>query len=340
MQVGLNAAYKGVLKSGRNYPTIAFDSNSTSFVSFSQQKYNKNIIIIEQQTMALLKLFEQDLFKALKHATLYPSMGHKESTEQYTLGIEDDLLTNDRFFLEELVAESAVIDNEAYMSFKSSIENTKYPMRPFYKTIARNLFTHIASIKSITTTSETGSADLGLNILNHDFKDTTKSVFQKLSVSFEKDEDNSEELLKELIEDLRKSDILVLMGLGRTEGSLNVLPPDLYTIWNSFQQNHHPKSKLTVGARALTKHSHRSSELFWGVCTGKEETKNAHALEILVKIINDCSWINIHTLPHQTYVLEMRSSAGYGLRWKHDGAVFRGFLEPQMENGHEMGWKH
>lgn len=43
--------------------------------------------------------------------------------------------------------------------------------------------------------------------------------------------------------------------------------------------------------------------------------------------------------------------AGYGARWlailsdsgsKNDRPVlkFRGFVEPMMENGHEVGWKH
>ena len=31
---------------------------------------------------------------------------------------------------------------------------------------------------------------------------------------------------------------------------------------------------------------------------------------------------------------------GYGVRWLHDGSEFRGFLEPQMEDGHLVGWRH
>ena len=31
---------------------------------------------------------------------------------------------------------------------------------------------------------------------------------------------------------------------------------------------------------------------------------------------------------------------GYGVRWTADGREFRGFLEPQMVNGHEVGWRH
>ena len=31
---------------------------------------------------------------------------------------------------------------------------------------------------------------------------------------------------------------------------------------------------------------------------------------------------------------------GYGVRWLADGSSFRGFLEPQMEDGHAVGWVH
>ena len=51
------------------------------------------------------------------------------------------------------------------------------------------------------------------------------------------------------------------------------------------------------------------------------------------------SWINIHGLPHEITIIELRVDKGYGIRWQIDG-MFRGFLEPQMEDGHEKGWRH
>ncbi len=39
-------------------------------------------------------------------------------------------------------------------------------------------------------------------------------------------------------------------------------------------------------------------------------------------------------------IYEVRNKEGYGVRWSLDGLQFRGFLEPQMENGHEKGWIH
>jgi hypothetical protein len=90
------------------------------------------------------------------------------------------------------------------------------------------------------------------------------------------------------------------------------------------------------------------------------KAKNERARSILCKISGDCVWMNIHTLPHDVHVFEIRNSLGYGARWTADGLVFfavfksisnplgnsahtqdfRGFLEPQMEDGHERGWRH
>jgi len=38
-------------------------------------------------------------------------------------------------------------------------------------------------------------------------------------------------------------------------------------------------------------------------------------------------------------IKKLRIDRGYGIRWQTD-AIFRGFLEPPMEDGHEKGWKH
>jgi len=40
------------------------------------------------------------------------------------------------------------------------------------------------------------------------------------------------------------------------------------------------------------------------------------------------------------YVIEARVKEGYGARWTADGKQFRGFLEPQMVDGHTAGWVH
>jgi hypothetical protein len=77
----------------------------------------------------------------------------------------------------------------------------------------------------------------------------------------------------------------------------------------------------------LCKHAGRSSEKFWGEPKGTELVKNAHAESLADKILNECVWINIHSLPKEDYIVECRIEAGYGIRWTIAG-VFRGFLEP------------
>jgi|LauGreDrversion4_2_1035121.scaffolds.fasta_scaffold4149743_1 hypothetical protein len=63
------------------------------------------------------------------------------------------------------------------------------------------------------------------------------------------------------------------------------------------------------------------------------------AEKILEKFLHECIWINIHSLPHEIPIVELRNELGYGIRWEING-VFRGFLEPQMKDGHDKGWKH
>ncbi|CAJ0635474.1 7096_t:CDS:2, partial [Entrophospora sp. SA101] len=63
----------------------------------------------------------------------------------------------------------------------------------------------------------------------------------------------------------------------------------------------------------LSKHSHRDkSTLFWGVCTGTESKKNEQANHVLAKIITNASWVNLHSLPHDILVYEIRNDLGYG----------------------------
>jgi len=76
----------------------------------------------------------------------------------------------------------------------------------------------------------------------------------------------------------------------------------------------------------------------------------------------DVAWINLHSMVHDTRVFEIRNSEGYGARWEIQDSntpssqsqdtissyasddkpktTFRGFLEPQMKDGHIKGWIH
>jgi len=136
--------------------------------------------------------------------------------------------------------------------------------------------------------------------------------------------------------------ILDIIGVRHTIGSIDIFPPPLGALVKSFYQVNKPSvSSLSVGARALSKHHHRDETvMFWGSCTGSEADKNMHACNILYKLLNDVAWVNSHLLPHNVKIFEIRCSQGYGARWSVNGTEFRGFLEPQMLDGHSSKWKH
>ena len=84
------------------------------------------------------------------------------------------------------------------------------------------------------------------------------------------------------------------------------------------------KSKLTVGAKALCKHSHRSvTESFWPGQGGKEIEKNQNAEKMLMLFLDECVWINIHLLPHNLVIIELRIDKGYGIRWQINDGMFK-----------------
>ncbi|KAI9309129.1 hypothetical protein BJ944DRAFT_54953 [Cunninghamella echinulata] len=133
----------------------------------------------------------------------------------------------------------------------------------------------------------------------------------------------------------------------------SIMPPSLNECMIAFttiykKQNTKGKKQqphtLTNGAKALSKHWHRDRETgFWGNCTGSDSTKNLYAVKVLFRIMTNAVWINMHSLPHDEIVYEIREINGYGARWttfNQNEWTFRGFLEPQMENGHEIGWVH
>ena len=83
-------------------------------------------------------------------------------------------------------------------------------------------------------------------------------------------------LVKDLLLNVGARGILTMLGHRKTAGSQDICWPPIYELKDSFNRPHtvlteeqkaarkNPPSKLTVGARALTKHCHRSSEGFWG----------------------------------------------------------------------------
>jgi len=140
--------------------------------------------------------------------------------------------------------------------------------------------------------------------------------------------------------------ILTLFRIRKTRGSFDFLPPSPKQLMKSFNILQNNQARQTVGSRALSKHFHRGEERFWGEAKGTDLDQIKHSVDILTKILKECCWLNVHLLPHDVIVFEIRQPQGYGARWIinnklfDEGIEFRGFLEPQMENGHEIGWKH
>ncbi|OJA19201.1 hypothetical protein AZE42_09854 [Rhizopogon vesiculosus] len=183
--------------------------------------------------------------------------------------------------------------------------------------------------------------------------------------------DQSVDELKETLDPLSRH---LLNGLAYTIGSaLGSEPPTREECLIAFSIPN--RVGLMAGARAWSKHSHRSrvetpgvGDLpvdrnregqmkinigWWGTPYGSVSSINGRALALFERVVVKSTWRNIHWLPHQVLVYEVRVEEGYGMRWSQDRSVlesgegtellpwsFRGFVEPMMENGHEIGWKH
>lgn len=82
-------------------------------------------------------------------------------------------------------------------------------------------------------------------------------------------------------------------------------------------------------------------------------------MELFWRVLRAATWRNLHWLPHTVLVYEIRVPDGYGMRWSRDCSLdraaslaisnapvegkawmFRGCVEPMMENGHDVGWRH
>jgi len=198
-------------------------------------------------------------------------------------------------------------------------------------------------------------------------KENLNKKIEELNNQLSIDKTNNKELYWNFFDKFNIAELLVLLGERITLGSSkDILPPSLNDCIKAYIEVH-PKDKkggLTVGARALSKHCHRDqTNKFWGDYTGKITNKNNLSITILIKLLKSISWINIHKLPHNINVYEIRNTNGYGARWyfkidsnenqvQHNNVInfnnidtkynveFRGFLEPQDIHGHEKKWRH
>ncbi|KAJ3496259.1 hypothetical protein NLJ89_g10510 [Agrocybe chaxingu] len=80
---------------------------------------------------------------------------------------------------------------------------------------------------------------------------------------------------------------------------------------------------------------------WWGIASGPVAVINEKALKLFWKVMNGASWRNLHWLPHQVLVYEVRVPEGYGMRWSQDqgdpgGGRGRGGREGGEEGGSPM----
>jgi hypothetical protein len=126
--------------------------------------------------------------------------------------------------------------------------------------------------------------------------------------------------------------IYLSYGLAYTAGSAleSVPPPSEEICLDAFLVPN--KAGLTAGARAWSKHAHRSGNAssdmeqslrWWGTPSGPVMRINERALELFWRVWKSATWRNLHWLPHQILVYEIRVSEGYGMRWAQDhGRVY------------------
>jgi hypothetical protein len=126
--------------------------------------------------------------------------------------------------------------------------------------------------------------------------------------------------------------LLILLGQRLTPASLTdarAIPPTRARLLASANREHNPADHLTVSARALSKHAHRSPEAFWGgEVRGSVPEKNARAVEVLNRILDNTTWWNVFGHFAHDLVYEARVPSGHGARWGFGGDEFIGFLEP------------
>ncbi len=123
--------------------------------------------------------------------------------------------------------------------------------------------------------------------------------------------------------------LLVLIGQRWTSGSIKdarAIPPTTHLLQTScftaFNAN------IGVATRALEKHIGRNPDQFWGVLKGNATQKEATARKLVSHILRHKTGWNVFQHYKHGFVYEIRVASGHGMRWKHSGTQFIGFLEP------------
>jgi hypothetical protein len=123
--------------------------------------------------------------------------------------------------------------------------------------------------------------------------------------------------------------LLLLLGQRLTPASVTdarAIPPERGRLLAAADRA--GRQGLSVAGRALAKHAPRSPGSFWGVASGPVAVKNAAARAAVARVLDGATWWNVFGHPEHGLVYEARLPSGHGVRWRHPGDEFIGFLEP------------
>lgn len=283
----------------------------------------------------------------------------KNSDDYFSINNKNTSLLEEEFYIEEIKTNKHVnwINQDDNNNEKGNLNGiTKFMFLSYYKTDIMLILIHNILLCLINN-----DFIFSFYHLNSFLEDLTKknilTIREKIKIVKYEDKENVmkiEEKVFSLLKILNNRELLTFIGIRETPGSVNYkFPLNENNLNDNFNKLHttvvnpiilkkNPNAKpspLTVGGRAFCKHCHRASDGFWPQATGSDSNKNNMALKLYNRFINECVWINIHGLPGELPVIELRVKEGYGIRFLMNGD-FRGFVEPPMIDGHEKGWKH
>lgn len=153
----------------------------------------------------------------------------------------------------------------------------------------------------------------------------------------------SEDEILSFLHEIDIPGILILAGFGHTIGGDTAkLPPPLPVLEEAFFRKY-KNTKLTCGARALTKHALRDSSGYWGKYQGPVDEVNGLGASKFEFFKQNSVWHNIIFMPLDGRAYEIREADQHGARWKflEDGSIaFLGFVEPPQQGGYENKYRH
>lgn len=353
-----------------------FDSTSLKESSLKLTALMKDIFENHSNDLSLSNEFIHSMLKEddkeEDDVINYPADTNKNSV--------NDKHVNELSSIDGTISDVHSEENESFLSQHLVLYQDEHyilkglPSRPFYASLAtRILLLLYERLKNHNFNSNCGTAprnmprplvdatELGLTELEANLQVLDKIPINSVTKS---------DLIKYLNE-IKIIGILEYLGLRTTIGTdifdsndsigytkyLESIPNAQQLIYaaNEPCKPHSNPPRLTLAGRARAKHAHRGSkDQYFGICKGSTTEKNEAAAAIVIKMIQQAAWINVHVFGGvKKPVLEVRTKEGYGARWCIDNSIeqkeigkekekikFRGFLEPQMHDGFEKQWRH